>query len=123
MKSRRIYQVYVLFLLVAGAHIASCATERREFSSDTLWLKKGVTQQADVRMVLGEPNRVGDTDGTATWSYGYYKYKLIGTSLTKELKVYWNADKTLHSYSFSSSFPEDKMLKAPAAKIPAGSHH
>lgn len=111
-----------LLLLLVGLWLNGCATEGRDFSSDFAWLKKGITKQEDVRMVLGEPYRVGDTDGTPTWSYGYYRYKLIGASLTKELKIYWNADKTLQSYAFNSSFPEDRAVKAPAKAINR-SHH
>ena len=107
----------VATVLVSVA-VSSCATEGREFSSDLGWLKKNVSKQADVKMVLGEPHRVGDTDGTNTWTYGYYRYKLIGQSLTKELKIDWNADKTLQSYSFNSSFPEDKAIR-----VPPKSHH
>ena len=110
--------VGVVAAVLVSAGMSGCTTEGREFSSDLGWLKKSVTKQQDVKMVLGEPYRVGETDGTNTWTYGYYHYKLIGQGLTKELKIYWNTDKTLQSYSFNSSFPEDKAIK-----VPPRSHH
>jgi outer membrane protein assembly factor BamE (lipoprotein component of BamABCDE complex) len=94
--------IVVLFLGLQG-----CVTEGREFSSDCTWIKKGVTTQDNVRMVLGDPQRVGNSDGQATWTYGFYKYRLIGTSTTKELKVYWRPDRTVDSFTFNSSFPGD----------------
>ena len=50
---------------------------------------------------------VGNSGGTPTWTYGYYRYKLVGVSSTKELKLYWNPDQTVRNFSFNSSFPED----------------
>lgn len=109
----------IFFVMLVTFWMSACATEGRDFSSDLSWIKKGVTKQEDVRTVFGEPYRVGDTDGSPTWSYGYYRYKLIGASLTKELKIFWGPDKTVQSYSFNSSFPEDKAVK----KVPVRSHH
>jgi hypothetical protein len=62
---------------------------------------------SDVEMVLGEPTSVGNSSGVSTWTYGYYSYRLIGESSVKELKFYWSPEKTVRSFSFNSSFPDD----------------
>lgn len=105
------YAVSLLLML------SSCVTNGHEFPSRFDWIQKGKTRQQDAKLVLGDPQFVGSSDGSPSWTYGYYKYKLFGPSYTKELKLYWNPDKTLNSWSFSSSFPEDTMgVGAPPAK-------
>jgi hypothetical protein len=104
--------------LLCSAALAGCVTEGRDFNSDTTWIKEGRTSQTDVRGILKEPYSVGNASGKPTWTYGYYRYKLIGPSHQKELKLYWKGDGTVDSYSFNSSFPEDTGGKSPS-KAPA----
>jgi len=87
--------------------LAGCVTEGRDFRSDTAWIKEKKTTQNDVQMVLKEPYAVGNSGGQPTWTYGYYRYRLIGASHQKELKFYWNPDGTVNSYSFTSNFEGD----------------
>jgi hypothetical protein len=96
--------------VAVAALAAGCVTNGADFKSETAWIKPGQTKQADVKMVLGEPYSVGSSGGKATWTYGYYRYKLIGKSLQKELKLYWKPDGTVENYSFNSSFPDDTGL-------------
>ena len=97
-----------IFLVCAACFdLSSCVTNGHEFSSRFDWIQKGKTRQEDVKSVLGDPQFVGSSDGTPSWTYGHYKYRLFGQSTTKELKFYWNSDKTIQSWSFTSSFPED----------------
>jgi hypothetical protein len=98
---------------------SACVTRGREFPSKFDWINKSKTKQDDVRLVLGEPQFVGSTEGQATWTYGYYKYSAFGPSYTKEMKFYWNPDRTVQTWSFNSSFPEDTrgVTKAPSKPI------
>ena len=96
----------ILASFILGA-TSGCVTNGHEFSSRFDWIQKGKTRQEDVKSVLGDPQFVGASDGTPSWTYGHYKYRLFGTSTTKELKIYWNSDRTIQSWSFTSSFPED----------------
>ena len=90
-----------------GTSAVGCVTEGKDFKSEVTWIKDNQTKRDDVKMVLGEPFAVGNSGGKPTWTYGYYHYKLIGKSLQKELKFYWNPDGSVSSFSFTSSFPED----------------
>ena len=105
--------------VIFGIGLNACATQGHEFPSDVSWIKADATKQEQIRSVLGEPAQVGNSAGTVTWTYGFYKYRLIGQSHTKELKLYWNPNLTVKTFSFSSSFPEDLMLTSatrPAVK-------
>ena len=93
--------------LVSMLALASCVTNGREFPSRLDWVQKGKSRQQDVKLVLGDPQFVGSSDGVPAWTYGYYRYRLFGPSHTKEVKFYWNADRTVQSWSFNSSFPDD----------------
>ncbi len=88
--------------------LGACATRGKDFPSNLTWIKTNTTTQKDVSQLLGQPYQVGNSAGTGTWTYGYYKFRLIGASNTKELKFWWNPDQTVKYYSFSSSFPADK---------------
>lgn len=105
----KIFSVFWQRALVFGfaCFLTSCVTRGLNFSSDYSWLKKGTTTKEDVFKVLGEPYLTGNTGGKQTWTYGFYKMRLFGASNTKELKIYWE-DGKLDTYSFNSSFPEDK---------------
>jgi hypothetical protein len=100
--------------------LTACVTEGSDFSSNTSWITAGRTSQADVRNIMKEPYSVGNAYGKPTWTYGYYRYKLIGKSEQKELKFYWKADGTVESYSFSSSFPDDTTTKPPGKSGSSG---
>jgi hypothetical protein len=96
--------------LLAGFAVvvaSGCVTNGAQFSSNVDWIKNDVTDKPRVRSLLGDPYSVGNSGGKETWTYGYYRYKLIGKSYQKELKFFWNPDDTVNTYSFSSSFPDD----------------
>lgn len=97
----------VVGLSVGILGAVGCATKGKDFVSDVSWIKTGVTKQEDVRLVLGSPYQVGFASGYPTWTYGYYKYRLVGESPTKELKFYWNPDGTVQNFAFTSSFNDD----------------
>lgn len=106
-------------LILALSAISGCVTRGQDFPTDLAWIKKSTTTVADVQKVLGEPVSVGSSGGTPTWTYGYYKYRLFGDSNTKELKFYFGPDRRVDTFSFSSSFPQDK--RAATVTQPAGS--
>lgn len=101
----RLNVLLLLLLFVVGT--VACVTKGRNFPADLSWVKKEETTQQDVLMVLGTPFMVGNSSGVQTWSYGLYHYRIVGRSYVKELKLFWNNDKTVREYSFQSSFPDD----------------
>jgi outer membrane protein assembly factor BamE (lipoprotein component of BamABCDE complex) len=86
-----------------------CITIGSNFqSNDFSWIINGRTQKNDIYNRLGEPFRMGVDEGKLTWTYGFYKYRTIGTTATKDLVVYFNKDGTVSSYTFNTSFPDEK---------------
>ena len=63
------------------------------------------TTQAEVRQMFGPPWRTGLDDGKRTWTYGEYS-----TSFSRDLKILFDDNGVVKSYSFSSSLPEDANL-------------
>ncbi len=98
---------------------AGCFTTGKNFPTDVDWLIKGKTNQEDVELLLGSPTAVGNSGGERTWTYGHYQYSLWNSATYKELKIYWSPNRTVHDYSFTSSFPADIGNKANKRKAPA----
>jgi len=97
-----------LVLVVGMLSVSGCVTNGEDFPSDLEWVNMGATKKEDVRSLLGEPYSVGSSSGRQTWKYGFYRSKLLGKSMAKELKFYWDTDGTVKNFTFESSFPNDK---------------
>jgi outer membrane protein assembly factor BamE (lipoprotein component of BamABCDE complex) len=97
------------FLVAALAVFAvGCMTVGDDFAVGKVTsLKIGETSQQDVRQMFGDPWRTGLEDGQRTWTYGYYKYNLIGASQTRDLVVRFDDRGVVRSYTFNSTYPED----------------
>jgi len=70
-------------------------------------IEVGKTTKKDVQSMFGEPWRTGLEDGEPTWTYGYYKYNLVGASQTRDLVIRYDRSGVVRSYSFNSTYPED----------------
>jgi len=104
-------------IAITCAILAGCATVGKDFDSTSLsWLKAGDTSKKDVLAKLGDPFRVGMDSGDQTWTYGYYKYRIIGDSATKDLVIRFSADQKVKSYTLNTSFPEEKTALEPELK-------
>jgi len=89
--------------------LCGCLSVGKNFRSEDLsWVVTNETSRKDVHQKLGEPFRTGLDSGTPTWTYGYYRYRLLGETCTKDLVIYFNREGTVSSYSFNTSFPEEK---------------
>jgi hypothetical protein len=103
-------------LLVVLMSCSGCYSTGRDFPSDLSWVKVKATRQRDVELLLGKPYAVGNAGGIVTWSYAYYFLQLFKAAQHKELKLYWNDDRTVRQFSFTSSFEEDRNLLRQAAE-------
>lgn len=89
--------------------LVGCATVGNNFSvAGVSQLKIGETGKSDVLALFGEPWRTGVEDGRETWTYGYYKYYLLSDSKTRDLVVRFDGNSKVVSYTFSSSYPQDR---------------
>ena len=68
-------------------------------------IEAGTTTKVEIQQMFGEPWRTGLENGFKTWTYGEYTLKN-----SRDLLIRFDETGKVKSYSFSSSFPEDKDL-------------
>ena len=88
--------------------MTSCLTVGSEFPTNVTWIQVGKTTRDQIKTHIGDPFRMGYDSGQLTYTYGFYRYSLFRPTRTKDLTVRFGADGTVASYSFASSFDEDK---------------
>lgn len=82
---------------------SSCATVGKDFAADNVQkIIIGTTTKSTIEQTYGKPWRTGIEDGKETWTYGYYRYKLIGKTQTKDLVVRFDKTGKVTSYSFNT---------------------
>lgn len=105
-------KVHVKTFFLTGAFLialSGCITIGSPFDSDDFsWITRNKTTKDDVYDELGEPFRTGVDSGKQTWTYGYYKYTLFGSTRTKDIIIYFNNNGTVDSYVFNTGFPDEK---------------
>lgn len=93
-------------LAACAIALAACFTVGREFpTADLGRLQIGQTTRDEVHTMFGEPWRTGLEDGRRTWTYGHYRYKLLGTTETRDLVVRFDAKGVVVSYTFNAAPP------------------
>jgi hypothetical protein len=91
----------------------SCLTVGEEFSSQVTWIQKDKTSKSEIEQKFGAPFRVGFDSGLQTFTYAFYRYSIFRPTRTKDLVVRFHANKLVESYTFASSFDEDKAQIKP----------
>mgnify|MGYP001235965518 CR=1 FL=1 len=115
----KLYKSFMLSLLLL---LSACFSMGRNFPSRTDWLQKNKTTKKDMQLLLGKPVSVGNSGGIETWTYGFYSFKVTEKPYYKELKIYWNPDRSVKHYIFNSSFPIDiAKRQVPSPRGPAKS--
>ncbi len=104
-----------LLPVLALASTLACATIGKNFDATQLsWLKDGQTSKAEILDHLGPPWRVGSDAGQPTWTYGYYRYRAIGESNSKDLVIRFGPDGKMASYTMNTSFPDERTRLDPS---------
>lgn len=99
-----------LLFLCCGLILAGCVSAGKDFNVQMVrQIQLHQTTRAQIEQMFGPPWRTGIEDGKKTWSYGYYKYGASDT-LSRDLVVRFDANGTVSSYTFNSSYPEDQGL-------------
>lgn len=92
-----------------GLALLGCLTVGQAFPvAPVSRIEIGATTKQEVLATFGAPWRTGLEDGQETWTWGHYRYALLGTTRTRDLVVRFDARDVVVSYSFNSSFPEDR---------------
>jgi hypothetical protein len=95
-------------LTLGTLSLQGCLTVGDDFTSEVTWIQANKTTRKEIEAKVGEPFRVGYDTGLLTFTYGFYRYSVFRPTRTKDLTVRFNKDGTVNSYSFASSFDEDK---------------
>jgi hypothetical protein len=86
--------------------LVACLTVGREFPVDGISdIQIGVTTRDEIHRKFGEPWRTGIEDGRRTWTYGHYKYRLIGETQTRDLVIRFDPKGVVVSYTFNAAPP------------------
>lgn len=93
--------------LVLG--LTGCLTVGEEFNTEVKWIEVGKTTRSDIDAKIGSPWRTGYDSGLYTYTYGFYRYSIFRPTRTRDLVVRFKPNGSVESYSFSSSFAEDKV--------------
>ena len=88
--------------------LPGCLTVGDEFPSEVTWIGRNKTTRAEIEKTIGTPFRAGYDTGLLTYTYAFYRYSVFKPTRTKDLTVRFNKDGTVESYSFASSFEEDR---------------
>lgn len=97
--------------LVVSLALAGCLTVGREFPTDRVGqISIGHTTRDEVHRMFGEPWRTGLEDGRRTWTYGHYRYKLFGTTETRDLVIRFDPNGVVASYTFNAAPPLEGSL-------------
>jgi hypothetical protein len=111
MGGRRLLVALAGFLLVA--ELGGCVTVGGNFPVEQVPnIRIGTDRQVDIERMFGPPWRTGMEDGQKTWTYGDYKWTLVGQTRTRDLVVRFDRNGVVTSYSFSSDQPEDSHIEA-----------
>lgn len=98
MKLKTLIPALALLALTACAQVGKPFPEQ-----NVLAIKKGVTTKEEVRRLFGEPWRTGYEDGEQTWTYGDYRYTVLGQRQNADLVVRFNDKDVVTSYSYSAT--------------------
>jgi hypothetical protein len=98
--------VGVLFLLLAVLGVVGCATVGREFPTErVIEIRIDQTTKTDLLAHFGRPYRRGIEDGDSTWTYVYYRLRLLGgQTQARDLYVRF-ADEKVSSYTYNFDVP------------------
>ena len=101
----------VAAVVLTAAAFSGCLTVGRDFPADRVGeIAIGKTTRDEIHRMFGEPWRTGLEDGRRTWTYGHYRYKLFGTTETRDLVVRFEPNGTVASYTFNSAPPLEGSL-------------
>jgi hypothetical protein len=97
--------------VVVALALAACLTVGRDFPAEKVGeIAIGKTTRDDIHRMFGTPWRTGLEDGRRTWTYGHYRYKLFGTTETRDLVVRFEPNGVVASFTFNAAPPLEGSL-------------
>lgn len=91
-------------LFLAPFLLAGCISIGGDFPSPTTaTLEPGRTTMRQVQDAFGPPWRTGLEDGDRTWTYGEYRYALLGDGMARDLVLRFDAGGVLKHYTYNTT--------------------
>ena len=102
--------IYKIIIIFAVLQFSGCASIGKQFNfHNKPKIVQNDTTQKDIFKLYGSPFRIGYDNGNLQWAYGYYHMGLFSETITKDLVIIFNKNKTVKSYNYNSSDEFDKM--------------
>lgn len=101
---------FFIFALLAGfLLLGGCATVGQPYAEENIsQIRVGETTRNDIRELFGTPWRTGVENGQETWTYGHYRYRLLGSEQTTDLVVRFNEQGRVASYTYNRTLEPDE---------------
>ena len=98
---------YIGLVIVVGITLISngCGTAGKSFNSSKVEsIVNGITTRSDIKIMFGEPFKIGIQNGQPIWVYEDHHYSIIREE-SKDLIIIFGPDGIVQSHQFMSSKP------------------
>jgi len=86
--------------------LGGCGTVGKNFNeSRTTNIANGITTQAEIKIIFGEPFKTGIQNGQPIWVYEHNRYNLINDDAFKDLVIVFGRNGVVQSHQFMTSEP------------------
>ena len=99
---------YIGLVIVVGIILISngCGTAGKSFNTSKVEsIVNGTTTRSDIKIMFGEPFKIGIQNGQPIWVYEDHYYSIIRKETSKDLIIIFSQDGIVQSYQFMSSKP------------------
>ena len=99
---------YIGLVIVVGITLISngCGTAGKSFNTSKVEsIVNGITTRSDIKIMFGEPFKIGVQNGQPIWVYEDHYYSIIREETSKDLIIIFSQDGIVQSYQFMSSKP------------------
>jgi hypothetical protein len=107
MKFKSIKFIFTIFSICL---FSSCLSIGDKLTEDFNNIKIGVTTRQEIENKFGNPIRFGIDNGFKSYNYMYIKAMPFSDPKVKYFLLIFNENDTVKSYSFYSSFEDDKKI-------------
>jgi len=102
--------IQLAILFCSLIFLCSCTTIGNQFASDFKNIKINSMSRNEIESIFGFPFKAEFLFGMKTYFYRYAKISPFSDLKFKELKIHFNSDETVNSYTYSSNFTKDKKM-------------
>ena len=99
---------YIGLVIIVGITLISngCGTAGKSFNTSKVEsIVNGITTRSDIKIMFGEPFKIGVQNGQPIWVYEDHYYSIIREETSKDLIIIFSQDGIVQSYQFMSSKP------------------